>query len=53
MPLLRANPIDVLKEMLLKRGVKINEDSFDDAWFTEEAVDIGLFEAGEVAALCD
>lgn len=49
----RANPIDVLKEMLVKRGVKINEDSFDEAWFLDESVDVGLFESGDVAALCD
>jgi hypothetical protein len=49
----RANPIDVLKELLLTRGIKINEDSFDEAWFRDEPLDGGLFEAGEVDALTD
>lgn len=42
-----TNPIDVLKVMLLARRITINEDSFDDAWFVEEAVDGGLFETGD------
>ncbi len=53
MPIPGANPIDVLKEMLLKRGIEINEDSFDEAWFKEEYEDAGLFESGEVAAVFD
>jgi hypothetical protein len=48
-----ANPIDVLKEMLLTRGIKINEDSFDEAWFRDEPVDGGLFEAGDVDMLSE
>jgi hypothetical protein len=47
MPMPRHNPIDVLKAMLLKRGEKINEDSFDEAWFRDEPEDGGLFEAGD------
>jgi hypothetical protein len=38
----RTNPIDVLKEMLLTRGIKITEDSFDETWFRDEPVDAGL-----------
>jgi hypothetical protein len=36
--------------MLLQRGIKLNEESFEEAWYVVEEADPGLFEAGEAAA---
>ena len=47
----QLNPIEVLKRMLLQRGIEIHANSFDEPrHVVSEPVDLGLFEAGEVEA---